>query len=199
MTTMLGIERPFSGDVVGAYGENYRAPLISSAAPVAQTIPLPAVGTTPLTTVTATIHAASIILPVNQPISKLVTCPTVAGTVTGFWVALLDASLIVRAVSANQVVVTTGFWSLSVLPPSSVPFVSPYAGLYYVAIGTVSTVAPQVAAQAAAPTVAAVSGPPIYCGTSATAATTTPPILGAQLGALTGVASNEFYAAAYAA
>jgi len=44
-----------------------------------------------------------------------------------------------------------------------------------------------------------VSGPPIYCGTSATAATTTPPILGAQLGALTGVASNEFYAAAYAA
>jgi hypothetical protein len=199
MTSMLGIERPFSAPLINTYGENYRAPVIASSVPVAQTVPLTAVGTTPLTTVTATVHAASIILPQNQAVSKIALCATVAGTVTGFWVAILDAALIVRAVSANATSVSTGHAATSVLPASNIPYVTPYAGLYYIAVGTVSSVAPQLAAMAALPSVAAASGPPVICGTSSTAATTTPPIVGAQLGALTGVATNEFYAAAYAA
>jgi hypothetical protein len=195
MSVTTGIERPFSSAGLNAIGENYRAPAVASAVPVQSTVPLFAVGTTPLTTVTATIHCASIVLPQSQPISRIVLCPTVAGTVTGFWVALLDAALIARAVSANTTTVSTGYFAQSVLPASAIPFTTWYAGLWYIAVGTVSTVAPQIAAQAALPTVAAASGPPVYCGTSATAATTTPPIVGAQLGALTGVASNEFYAA----
>ena len=79
----------------------------------------------------------------------------------------------------------------------AVPYTTTYSGLFYVAVGTVSTVAPQLAALGALPSVAAVSGPPVLCGTSATAATTTPPAVGTALGALTGVATNEFYAAAY--
>ena len=198
MTSMAGIERPFSGNVIGGYGENYRSPLITNAPPVAATVPLHSVGTTPLTTVTATVHCASLNVNINQPISKLVTCVTTTGTVTGFWYALLDAGLIVRAVSANVAATSAGYFSLSVLPASNVPYVATYSGLFYVAVGTVSSVAVQLSAQAAAPSVAAVSGPPIYCGTSATAATTAPPIVGAQLGALTGVASNQFLALAYA-
>jgi hypothetical protein len=200
MTVTLGIERPFSADVVGAYGENYRAPLLGTTpvAPVGQTVPLHSVGATALTTVTATIHCASIVLPQNQNVSGVGLCATVAGTVTGFWVALLDASRIVRAVSANATSVTTGHALTSVLPASAVPYRTTYAGLYYIALGTVSSVAAQVAASAALPSVAAVSGPPVYCGTSSTAATTTPPTVGTQLGALTGVASNQFYAGVYA-
>jgi len=200
VSVFLGIERPFSADVVGAYGENYRAPLLGTvlAPPVGQTVPLHSVGTTPLTTVTATVHCASIVLPQNQPIARVGLCAVTAGTVTGYWVALLDSGLIVRAVSANAVTVTAGHALTSVLPASSVPIVTAYSGLFYIAVGTVSSAAPTLASQAALPSVASVSGPPVYCGTSATAATTTPPAVGTQLGALTGVASNQFYAGVYA-
>jgi hypothetical protein len=197
MTVMLGVERPTSADLFTAAGENYRMPVSATVAgqqAVAATCPLSSVGTTPLTTVTATIHCSSIVLPQNLPVRNIVSLVTVAGTVTGFWVALLDAGLIVRAVSANTTTPSTGFFSQSVLPPSTVPFVTAYSGLFYAAIGTVSTVAPQIGTQAALPTVAAASGPPVYCGTSATAATVTPPAVGAQLGALTGVASNAWFA-----
>lgn len=195
MSVTSGVERPFSGAPIGL-GDLYRTPF-SGTTPttpaVGQTVPLSSVTATALTTVTATVHCSSVVLPQNQPIRNIVTLVTVAGTVTGFWVALLDAGLIVRAVSANTTTPAAGFFSQSVVTGAA-PFTTGYAGLYYVAVGTVSTVAPQLAAQAALPSVAAASGPPIYCGTSATAATTTPPIIGAQLGALTGVATNEFYA-----
>jgi hypothetical protein len=185
MSVTGGIERPFGG-----VGELARAPV----GVTAQTISLFDVGTTPLTTVTTTIYMASILLPENLPVNQIGTLVTVAGTETGFWVALCDAGRVVRAVSANTAAATTGFFNQSVLPVSGVPFVTPFAGLYYVALGTVSTVAPQVGAMAALPTVAAASGLPFYCGTSATAATITPPPVGTTLGVITGVAAAQFYA-----
>ena len=191
MTALTGIERPFSGNIVTSTGETARMPVGALAA----TIPLTSVSSTTLTTVTATIHCSSIIIPSGTPLRNVTVLPSVAGTVTGFWVAVLDAGLKVMAVSANFAAVTTGFWTIPVLPVSTVPaYTSSLTGLHYIALGTVSTVAPQIGANPASLSVAAVSGPPVICGTSATAATITPPPVGTQLGALTGVATNEFYA-----
>jgi len=185
MTVTSGIERPY-----GSVPELVRAPV----GVTASTINYFDIGTTPLTTVTTTIYMASILLPANLPINQIGTLVTVAGTETGFWVALCDAGRVVRAVSANTAAATAGLFNQSVLPTSGVAYVTPFAGLYYAALGTVSTVAPQVGAMSALPSVAAASGPPIYCGTSATAATITPPPVGTTLGVITGVAAAEFYA-----
>ena len=171
MTAMAGVERAFS-----TVQELSRAPV----GVTAQTIQLYDVGTTPLTTVTTTTYMASILLPENLPVNQIGTLVTVAGTETGFWVALCDAARVVRAVSANTAAAAAGFFNQSVLPVSGVAFVTPAPGLYYVALGTVSTVAPQVGAMAALPTVAAASGPPIYCGTSATVASAVPPPVGTR-------------------
>ena len=183
MDVVGNVERPF-GSFPGP--ELSRQPVGA----LASTIPLTAVGTTPLTTTTTVTNCASIILPENLTVTSLGLLVCVAGTATGTWLALLDNGLRVRGVTANSAGLATGFQNVAL----GTPFVTPYAGLYYVAYGTVSTVAPQVAAQAAGPTVAGVSGPPVYAGTTSTAASTTPPAVGAVLGALTGVAAAEFYA-----
>ena len=180
------------GDVTGqTEGPFYSVPdLIRAPVGVlASTIPLSAVGTTPLTSITTVIQVASIILPENLTVTNLGLMVAVAGTATGSWIALLDNGLRVRAVTANSAGLAAGFTNVAVTAAIN----TSYAGLWYMAVGTVSTVAPQYAAQAAGPTVAGVSGPPVYCGTSATVASTTPPVVGTVLGALTGVAANELY------
>ena len=150
---------------------------------------------TAFTTTTATIHVASILLPRNLPVSALTCIGTTAGTETGFWQALCTQGMIVRAVSANTAAFTTGFFTQSVLGAASLPYITEYAGLYYYIIGTVSSVAVQVGASAALVSAAAAAGPPIFCGTNATAATVTPPPVGTQLGANTGTAGGLIFGA----
>jgi hypothetical protein len=154
-----------------------------------QTCPLESIGVTPLTTSTTTIFMSSIVLPMNLQINNLGIIVTTAGTATGTWLALVDAGMRVRAVTANSAGAATGFFN----PAVTAAFVTTYAGLWYVAYGTVSSVAPQVAAGPVAPTAATFQGPPVLAGTNATAASTTPPTVGTVLGALTGTATANFY------
>ena len=181
MTAFGVLERPYSGPVVN---ELSRAP----AGVTAQTSQLFDI-TTAFVTVTTTIYAASIVLPRNLVVANLGCLVTTAGTVTGFWQGLLDAGLGVRAITANTAAPSTGFFNQA----ATVAYTTPYAGLYYYVLGTVSSVAAQVAATSAAPTAATFAGPPVYQGTSATAATTTPPPLGTVLGALTGTVGGLLY------
>lgn len=193
MTQSFDIDRAFTGfDPEGS-----RQPQVTIGGVAvqiqAQTIALSDLGATSLTTATTVINCASIPLARNVPLTNLGLLVTVAGTVTGFWQALLTRGLQVIAVSANTTAPTTGFFNQSVLPSSGVATLTPYAGLYYHAFGTVSSVAPQVGASTVAPSAASMAGPPVYAGTSATAATVTPPTLGTILGALTGTTTGLFY------
>ena len=181
MTAFGVLERPYATPV---QNELSRVP----AGVTAQTCQLFDI-TTAFTTVTATIYAASIVLPRNLPIVNLGCLVTTAGTVTGFWQGLIDAGLAVRSVTANTAAPSTGFFNQA----ATGGYVTPYAGLYYYILGTVSSVAAQVAATSPAPSAASFAGPPVYQGTSATAATTTPPALGTVLGALTGTVGGLLY------
>ena len=187
MTQLAQIERPFSWPMGVTGTEPYAAN--------ASTISISDIAATPLTVVTATIHCSAIGLPANLPVNNLGSLVVGAGVaVTGFWLALLDAGLKVRAVTGNLTTLVAGFQTQAVAGPSAGGFTTGYAGLYYVALGnTFTTTAPTVGAGPTMPSVAAASGPPVFCGTSSTAATATPPTVGTVLGALTGVASNRFY------
>lgn len=186
-------ERPYSG-----YDPEFsRVPQVTvggvSLQVTGQTIQLQDLGTTALTSATTIINAASIVLPKNLAINNLGLLVTVAGTVTGFWQALVTRGFQVIAVSANTTAPTTGFFNQSVVPSSLVPTLTPYAGHYYHVFGTVSSVAPQVGAAVVAPSAAALAGPPVYAGTFATAASATPPAVGATLATLTGTTTGLFY------
>ena len=193
MSMLAGVERAWGGSGAGGfpYGEAARLAAIAgttyNGSVTGCTHPNGvAIASTAFTTTTATIHVASILLPKNLPINALTCVGTTAGTETGFWQALCTQGMIVRAVSANTAAFATGYFTQSVLPASAIPYVTEYSGLYYYIIGTVSSVAPQVAATAALVSAATAAGPPIYCGTNATAATIVPPPVGTQLGANTG-------------
>lgn len=151
--------------------------------------------TTAFVTATTVINIASMLLPKNLPINQLVCFGTTAGTETGFWQGLTTQGMIVRAVSANSAAFTTGYFPQSVLPASTVPYITEYAGLYYYILGTVSTVAPQVGATAVLVAAAASAGPPVYCGTNATVASAVPPAVGTALGANTNTTGGLIWAA----
>jgi len=187
MTLVSQIERPFSWPV-GITGTELGVANAS-------TMSLSDVAATPLTVVTATIHCSAIALPQNLVVNNLGTLVVGAGVaVTGFWLALLDAGLKVRAVTGNLTTLVAGYQTQALTGPASGGFTTGYAGLYYIALGnTFTTTAPTVGAGPTMPSVAAASGPPVLCGTSSTAASATPPAIGTVLGALTGVASNRFY------
>lgn len=195
---MTGVERAWGGGPAGTFPlvETARLPAVAGTTyngfVTGQTTELANISAA-FVTVTATIHVASILLPKNLPIFQLRCIGTTAGTETGFWQGLCTQGMIVRAVSANTAAFATGYFPQSVLPASGIPYITEYAGLYYYIIGTVSTVAPQVAATTALVSAASAAGPPIFCGTNATAATTTPPPVGTQLGANTGTAGGLIY------
>jgi len=193
VTVMYGQERPFAAfDPSLARAPQATAPATFPNGVTASTVPINLASAT-LTTVTATIHCASIVLPKQLPVNQLGVIVTTAGTLTGYWLALLNAGLQVIAVSANSAgPAGTGIQNVAVTGLAN-GSTTPYSGMYYIALGTVSSVAAVVAANPAAASAAAFSGPPVVAGTSATAATTTPPPVGTTLGALTGVASNLFY------
>ena len=193
MSLSAGIERPWAG---GTLAEGARLPAVAGTTyngfVTGQSVQIFDVAAA-FVTATTVVNVASILLPRNLPVFQVGVIGTTAGTETGFWVALATQGGIVRAVSANTAAFATGFQNFSVLPANAIPYVTEYAGLYYVAVGTVSTVAPQLAAASPAPTAATNAGPPVYAGTAATAATTTPPALGASLGALTGTVGGIIY------
>lgn len=192
MTVGFGIERPIQGQTST---ELLRAPastVTATGSVTGQTISLFDV-TTSLTVVTTTIYASSYVLPKNQPIANLGCLVTGAGVaVTAFWQALIDSALVVRAVTANTTVLTTGFFNQPIT--ATAPYVTPYGGLFYHVVGCAfTTTAPTLATATPAPSAAVFGGPPVYAGTSATAATATPPAIGTTLGALTGAVGALFY------
>lgn len=182
MTVVSTIERAYTPP-----SELGRTPSSATSVITGQTLPIWGVTAT-LSLTSTTIYCASIMLGKNQPVSNLGAIVTTAGTVTGFFLALLDAGLTVRAVTANQTSLSTGYQNFAVTT-----YLAAYAGLYYVAVGTVSSAAAVLGAGAAAASAATNAGPPVYAGTSSTAATTTPPAVGTTLGALTGTTTALFY------
>lgn len=194
MSVIAGVERAWS--LGGGPVEFARLPAVPgtsfNGSPTGQTVSLFDVAST-FTTATTVVNVASILLPKNQPIFACGLISTTAGTVTGYWQGIATAGGIVRAVSGNIAAAPTGFLWQSVLPANGIPYVTEYAGLYYFFLGTVESVANVVASATAFPTAASAAGPPVYCGTAATAATTTPPALGSSLGALTGTVGGIIF------
>jgi hypothetical protein len=171
-------------------------PAVAGAQVTGATVPTPALITAAFTLVTATIYAMGVLLPKNVPVSQVGSFPTAAGTTTGYWYALADNGLVVRAVSANQgagPASTNTYLRLSVTPSGNLAYVTAYAGLYYLCLGVVTSAAGTQGATAAAVNAAVNAGPPVIVGTSATAATTTPPAVGTVLGALTGTTGGTLY------
>lgn len=193
MSLELGIERPFSGGG-GGVPELLRAPVVTgttfNGSVTGQTMPLSSISSLSLVPVTTTIYCTSILLPRNLPVFQMGILTVTASTVTGFWYALCTQGGIVRAVSANAVADVAGYDNLSVLPANGIPYITEYAGMFYFAWGIVTSAAGTVAGQIT-PTVASTyAGPPVYAGTSGTAATTTPPALGASIGTISGAAAG---------
>lgn len=113
----------------------------------------------------------------------LVVATGAASGVTHGWYALLDSSMIVRAVSADQ---TGGNWgitgSAATLTMTS-PYITPAGGAYYIGWCVVAGTTPSFYRQAGAQ--AAVFGlAPVLSGSS-TNGLTTPPAVGATMAALT--------------
>lgn len=198
MSVSAGVERGWSNAqlveqqrlpaVPGALGTANLNALVSG-----QTEPL-YMATTALVLATTVVNVASIILPRNLPIFQCGYIVTTAGTETGQWCGIATQGAIIRAVSGNLTgSAATGFVWQSVLPANNIPYVTEYPGLYYFFLGTVASVAVQVAASVALVSAATGQGPPVFCGTAATAATIVPPAVGTSLGALTGTAGGLIY------
>jgi hypothetical protein len=200
MSISAGVERGWIGGG-GTFAEQQRLPAVPGAVGTAslnaavsgQTIPLGQVSTA-LALATTVVNVMSITLPRNLPIFQCGYVVTTAGTETGQWTGIATQGGIVRCVSANLTgSAATGFVWQSVLPANLIPYVTEYAGLYYFFLGTVASVAVQVGADTALVSAATGAGPPVYCGTAATAATIVPPLVGTSLGALTGTIGGPIY------
>jgi hypothetical protein len=157
---------------------------------------LPSQVTTAFTLVTTTTYVMGILLPRNLAISQVRTFSISAGTTTGYWVGVADQGAIVRAVSANAAAGPTGspsYFAQSVTPGNNLAYVTPYTGLYYLFVGVVTSAAGTNGATAAMTNAAVNAGPPVIAGTAALVATTTPPLVGSSLGALTGTVGGVQY------
>lgn len=147
-----------------------------------------------IATVSGTVYMQAVFLPKNTVVNNIA---TVIGTtassndVTINWAALCDNTRTVLAVSANATAQLTpaGFNNTLAL---AAPFTTAYAGLYYIAytVGATTTQPTLCGNTAAGTEVNKIV--PILCGTSSTAGTSTPPAVGATLGAITATASNIY-------
>jgi hypothetical protein len=160
-----------------------------------ETIPR-AVGAESVTIATAsgTVYMQAIYLPKNTVVSDIT---TVVGTtassndVTINWAALCDSTRKVLAVSANATAQLTPSGVNNTLAMGTA-FTTTYSGLYYVAytVGATTT-QPTLCGNTAAGTELN-KIVPILCGTSSTSGTSTPPAVGATLGAITATANNIY-------
>ena len=134
---------------------------------------------------TGQVAVASIGLPKGMTVSNLSMLfgSTGASGATHFWMALLDSSLHVLAVSADGGAASqpqNTFKTVAVTIDGTNPYVVAAAGVYYVAASSsASTTAPTAAGVTAAGAAAGLS--PVICGTAGTQAA--PPAVAAQLNA----------------
>lgn len=145
--------------------------------------------------VTATLYfIGPFTLAAGVPLTGVRLWATVAGTVTGRHVGLADANRLILAMSANAGSAfnanakTDQAFSAPYTPPKDI------VGAYVV-LGLVASVTPTLIASAAGDATF-LGQVPILCGTSSTAATTTPPTVGSTPGALTAL-TQSLYAAIY--
>lgn len=172
---------------------DYRVNLLEQVGPtgklvsggVGETFPryLAATNTTALTS--QTLYVQAITLTKSQVVTNItyVSGTTAAGTPTNWWFVLLDSSLVVKAVTADQL---TTAWAADTIKTVAVgtPYTIPTSGLYYVGIMMKATTPISTVGIGALgkTTVAGIS--PIIAATSSTGQTT-PPALAATMGALT--------------
>src|SRR5215831_2036681 len=109
------------------------------------------------------------------------------------WYVLLDSGRVVRMVTADQTDAATVWGTTNTaytLATNS--YTTTYTGLYYLGIMVAATTMPTILSAGAAASTGIVSAAPILAGTSSTGQTT-PPALGATMGALTAVVNLTFY------
>lgn len=151
--------------------------------------------------VSGSVYVRGILLPAGASIGNIALF-TAAGNVvtqanlTHGWYALLDNTLTVRAVSADQIAVSflTAINTAYSLSVSGSAYTTTYAGLYYIAVGVSVSAGnmPQFAVSGSVGTGVG-SASPVLQGTAGTQAA--PPSVGAQLasGVVTFANSNAFY------
>lgn len=150
-------------------------------------------GTLALTTAKA-YGMGGLTAPAGKPLSSISLWATAAGTVTGRWVAavrLSDGMIMGVSTNAgsafNLNAITTQSFAAAWTPTVDTPF--------YVAFGIVASVVPTLIASAAGANTTFLAQAPVFMGTFATAATTTPPTIGTSpLGALTAIAQMPWAA-----
>lgn len=187
--------RQINSAMAGNVGSDVTVPLPPSTA-VAESIPRYAgADSVTIATVSGTVYMQAVYIPNNTVVNNIT---TVVGTtassndVTINWAALCDNTRKVLAVSANATAQLTpsGFNNTLALGTA---FTTTYAGLYYVAYTVgVTTTQPTLCGKVAAGTELS-KIVPILNGTSSTAGTSTPPAVGATLGAITATV-NAIYA-----
>jgi hypothetical protein len=158
---------------------------------VCETLPRSqAVGSQVLGT-TNTLFVMGVGLPQYLTVSTMtmVTKATAAGTLTHGWYVLLDSSLVVRAVTADQ---TSSTWTATQTAYAlnfTAAYTTTYTGLYYIGINvSAGTLPAMVTGQATASALAALA--PVLCGSVSTGYSATPP---AVTTALSGLAANSNY------
>lgn len=162
---------------------------------IAETIPRWACGSTSNSFTSGTLYPNAIWLQAGQTISAItfVSGGTAGGTLTHWWFALLDRTMLLRGHTADQT--STAFPANSAITKSLVtPYVATYTGLHYVAIMVTATTMPTLTESGISMVNQAVTSNPV-AGTS-TSGLTTPGTDGST--SYAALAQNSAFAAMYA-
>jgi hypothetical protein len=168
---------------------------LSASTSVAENIPRSLAGeSVTIATTSGVVYMMAVYIPSNTVVNNVtvVTGSTASSNdVTINWAALCDNTRKVLAVSANATAQLTpaGFKNTLAL---SAPYTTTRSGLYYVAytVGATTTQPTVCGVTSAGTEVNAIV--PILCGQSATGSTSTPPAVGATLGAITAEVDNIY-------
>lgn len=180
--------------LAGFFGPGSQLPVAPSGA-TGETLPR-SVGAESVTiaTVSGTVYMQAIYLPANTVVNDITTVvgsTASSNDITINWAALCNSSRVVLAVSANATAQLTPAGFNNTLAMGTA-FTTTYSGLYYIAytVGATTT-QPTLCGNTAAGTELNKIAP-VLCGTSSTAGTSTPPAVGATLGAITATANNIY-------
>ena len=143
------------------------------------------------------LYVSALSIPVNTVVSSitLFTGTTVKGGGSHGWYVLLDSSLVVRMVTADQTDASTvwgsqkTFYTLA----GTASYTTTYSGLYYVGVMVAAGTTPTFAGPAGVISAGVYGAAPVLCGTSGTALTT-PPSTGGTMASLSALNSTLFYA-----
>lgn len=142
-----------------------------------------------------TLFVCAVTLPQYLTVSNITmaTKATAAATLTHGWYVLLDSSLVVRAVTADQTAATWTAVQTAYTLAVTAPYVTAYTGLYYVGINVTATTQPaMVTTGGNSSALAALT--PILCGSVSTGYSATPPAVTTALSGLTANSSYTLYA-----